>query len=450
MLAANKIRKILKASSFDMIESSSNFNESCILIRKGQESYVSFICLFLYIMEDVILNEAEAYIRALFEEESREGLSYHDIVHTEYVARQARLIGQHSGLDQEELKIVVLAAWFHDSGFVIRSANHEDESQSMVREFLTVKGVTDDVIKKVVACIEATRMPQDPGDNLLAKVLCDADMAYLSEDFYIKRTNLLRKEWNHGSEAKLSRKDYYKETIELFENHHYFTSYGKANFSEGKAKNLQLLHSLLNEKKKKKKRKAAPHKAEKKNPERKKEKDKIPGRGVESMFRLTARNQINLSSIADNKANILISINTLVLTVLISIGIGKISDYPVITIPAVFFVSTCLITIIFAILSTRPKISSGKFSKEDIHYKRINLLFFGNFYNMKMDEYEWAVKEMMEDQDYLYTSMIRDQYSLGKVIANKYRLLRIAYTIFMIGLIISSLLFAVFILFVPQ
>jgi hypothetical protein len=69
---------------------------------------------------------------------------------------------------------------------------------------------------------------------------------------------------------------------------------------------------------------------------------------------------------------------------------------------------------------------------------------------MEMDEYEWAVKEMMEDSDYLYSSMIRDQYSLGKVIANKYRLLRIAYTIFMIGLIISSLLFAVFILFVPQ
>ncbi len=167
------------------------------------------------------------------------------------------------------------------------------------------------------------------------------------------------------------------------------------------------------------------------------------------MFRLTARNQINLSSIADNKANILISINTIVLTVLVSIGIGKISDYPVITFPAIIFTSTCLATIIFAILSTRPKISSGKFSKEDIQNKRINLLFFGNFYKMDMDEYEWAVKEMMDDQNYLYSSMIRDQYSLGKVIGQKYRLLRIAYTVFMIGLVISSLLFTSFILFAP-
>ena len=66
---------------------------------------------------------------------------------------------------------------------------------------------------------------------------------------------------------------------------------------------------------------------------------------------------------------------------------------------------------------------------------------------MEMDEYEWAMKEMMSDTDYLYSSMIRDQYSLGKVISKKYKLLRVAYTVFMIGIILSSLLFALFILF---
>ena len=112
--------------------------------------------------------------------------------------------------------------------------------------------------------------------------------------------------------------------------------------------------------------------------------------------------------------------------------------------PGIVFLSTCLSTIIFAILSTRPKISSGKFTEEDIHNKRVNLLFFGNFYNMKMDEYEWAVKEMMKDNNYLYSSMIRDQYSLGKVIGKKYKLLRVAYTVFMVGLILSRILFASF------
>ena len=400
-------------------------------------------------MEDTVVQQAEDFVRSLLEKESREGLSYHDIIHTEYVAGMARTIAQNSGLSKEEINTVVVAAWFHDCGFVVRSEGHEAESQAIAQRFLGSKGVSEDLIEQVVQCIKATKMPQSPGENMLAKVLCDADMAYLSEDFYIQRTKLLRKEWNHESEQKLTREAYYKETVDLFENHSYFTPYGMETFAPGKAENLKLLRSLLKKKARKQKNRAGRLQAENKKLLKKLEKEKMPGRGVESMFRLTARNQINLSSIADNKANILISINTIVLTVLVSIGIGKISNYPVITFPAIVFVSTCLVTIIFAILSTRPKISSGKFSKEDIHNKRINLLFFGNFYNMDMDEYEWAVKEMMDDTDYLYSSMIRDQYSLGKVIANKYRLLRIAYTIFMIGLIVSSLLFAAFILFVP-
>jgi len=400
-------------------------------------------------MDDTITREAEVFIKALFENEGREGLTYHDIIHTEYVASQVKHIGQNSGLTEEELNIVVVAAWFHDSGFVICSKGHEKESQKIARKFLSSKNVAEANIERVLHCIEATTMPQNPGDDILAKVVCDADMAYLSEDFYIKRTNLLRKEWNNESETKLSRKAYYRETIVMFNTHRYHTEYADTTFSPGKVENLHLLHSLLNKKPKNSKKGSASLKSENEKLLKKLNKERLPGRGVESMFRLTARNQINLSSIADNKANILISINTIVLTVLLSFGIGKISDYPVITFPAIIFISTCLVTIIFAILSTRPKISSGKFSKEDIHSKKINLLFFGNFYNMEMDEYEWAVKEMMNDQNYLYSSMIRDQYSLGKVIGQKYRLLRVAYTVFMIGLVLSALLFALFILFVP-
>jgi len=405
------------------------------------------VVLMKIIMEDFITQESEKFIRDLLEKNNRKGLTYHDITHTEYVAHQAKMIGEKSGLSGEELNIVIVAAWFHDSGFVVSSKEHEKESQKIVREFLSSKEVQEDFIDKVSYCIEATKMPQNPGDDLLAQVVCDADMSYLSEDFYLKRTALLRKEWNNESETKLSRKTYYQETVELFNNHEYYTEFGKKEFTLGKAKNFKLLDTLREKKSKKGKKKSKKLQSENKKLLEKLEKEKLPGRGVESMLRLTARNQINLSSIADNKANILISINSIVLTVLLSIGIGKISDYPVITLPAIVFIITCLTTIIFAILSTRPKISSGKFTEEDIHNKKVNLLFFGNFYNMDLDEYEWAVKEMMSDQNYLYSSMIRDQYSLGKVISQKYKLLRIAYTTFMIGLILSSILFAISILF---
>jgi len=401
-------------------------------------------------MTDININEVQTYVSKLFNGQLPEELSYHDLDHTQYVAGQARIIGKESGLTEAEQDIAETAAWFHDIGFLSSTEDHETESQKMASEYLSSNGVPEEVTDRVLLCIEATRMPQNPGDDLIAAVVCDADMSYLSEDFYIKRTMLLREEWNTTREKKISKKNYYLETIELFNNHTYHTEYARQKMAPGKYENFQLLLERLSKISGKSKKVLKKMKSQNKKLNQKLQQEKLPARGVESMFRLTARNQINLSAIADNKANILISINSIILTVLVSMGIGRVADYPNFIIPGIVFLSACLVTIIFAILSTRPKISSGKFTEEDIYNKRVNLLFFGNFFNMKMDEYEWAVKEMMKDSNYLYTSMIRDQYSLGKVIGKKYKLLRVAYTIFMIGLILSSILFAIFIVAVPN
>ena len=97
--------------------------------------------------------------------------------------------------------------------------------------------------------------------------------------------------------------------------------------------------------------------------------------------------------------------------------------------------------LVFAILSTRPKITKGEFTREDIAKKQTNLLFFGNFYNMKLEDFDWGMKEMIQDRDFLYSSMTRDIYFLGKVLAQKYRFLRICYSIFMFGLILVVIAF---------
>ena len=59
--------------------------------------------------------------------------------------------------------------------------------------------------------------------------------------------------------------------------------------------------------------------------------------------------------------------------------------------------TTLMGTIIFAVLSTRPKITSFTISREDITQRKGNLLFFGNFINMPVEDYEWGMKELMED-----------------------------------------------------
>ena len=208
-------------------------------------------------MNDFITQESEKFIQNFFNEKGRKNLKYHDIAHTEYVAKQAKFIGEKSGLTDEALSIVIVAAWFHDSGFMLSSRDHEEESKKIAREFLTTQKVPEEFINKVIFCIEATKMPQNQGDDLLAQVVCDADMSYLSEDFYLDRTALLRKEWNSESDTKLSRKTYYEETVDLFNNHRYYTDFGEKEFSAGKAKNFQLLHTLREKKPKKGKKKAS-------------------------------------------------------------------------------------------------------------------------------------------------------------------------------------------------
>lgn len=176
-------------------------------------------------------------------------------------------------------------------------------------------------------------------------------------------------------------------------------------------------------------------------------KDKLPDRGIETMFRIVSKNHMDLSSMADNKANIMISINALIISILLGTIVSKLDDHQYLVIPTLVLLVVCLSTIIIATISTRPKITAGTFTHEDIEQKRANLLFFGNFYRMKITDFEEGMMAMMGDREYLYGSMIRDTYFLGQVLGKKYRYLRIAYNTFMYGLIIAVIVFAVAALF---
>ena len=163
------------------------------------------------------------------------------------------------------------------------------------------------------------------------------------------------------------------------------------------------------------------------------------------MFRVALRNHITLSDIADTKANILLSVNAIIISVALSNLLPKL-DNPSNTYliyPTLIFMVSTVASIILSVMATRPNVTKGKFTKEDVANKKVNLLFFGNFHQMKLDEFEWAMQEMMKDKEYLYGSLTKDLYFLGLVLNRKYNLLRLTYTVFIVGLVISVLAFAV-------
>jgi hypothetical protein len=104
---------------------------------------------------------------------------------------------------------------------------------------------------------------------------------------------------------------------------------------------------------------------------------------------------------------------------------------------------------VFSILATRPNVTTGTFTREDIRQRKVNLLFFGNFHRSSLEDFDWGMREMMNDSDYLYGSMIKDLYFLGKVLGKKYEYLRLAYTVFMWGLIVSVLAYGIAIVNAP-
>jgi hypothetical protein len=170
---------------------------------------------------------------------------------------------------------------------------------------------------------------------------------------------------------------------------------------------------------------------------------KLLSRGIQTMLRLTSDNHLELSGMADGKANILISVNAIIISVILSVLVRRLDTDTYLIVPTIIFLSFSVITIVVAILVTRPKITQGRFSREDIMNKKTNLLFFGNFHKASLEEYEWGMSSMMRDQDYLYGALVKDIHQLGVVLGRKYKLLRIAYNVFMAGIIISVIAFAV-------
>ena len=100
-------------------------------------------------MSQIEINEVEAFIEDLFSREISETLTYHDIVHTRYVVDQTRKIGTESGLNDEELSVVIAAAWFHDSGFTVSNTSHEEEGIKIAKEYLSGKNVNDETINRI-------------------------------------------------------------------------------------------------------------------------------------------------------------------------------------------------------------------------------------------------------------------------------------------------------------
>jgi hypothetical protein len=244
---------------------------------------------------------------------------------------------------------------------------------------------------------------------------------------------------------EISKDDWRKGTIKLLQSHKYYTDYCQLLLGDKQQQNLE---KLLEKDAKKSKEENVPAIAATNNgtilsqPEniekpKKEKRKKRPEKGVETVFRITSSNNQKLSTQADSKAHIMIQVNSIIISVLISLLLRKLDEHDSLLVPCFMLVTVNLVTIIFSVLATRPNIPKGTFNLHDLEEKKVNLLFFGNFYRMSFEQYSTGMLAMLDDADFLYNSLIRDVYFQGIVLGKKYRLLRLSYNVFMFGLIAS-------------
>jgi predicted metal-dependent HD superfamily phosphohydrolase len=395
--------------------------------------------------QEQVLSAARQYVTELFTHQVKTEFVFHNLDHTEGVADACSQMADFYHLSDDDRFVLMLSAWFHDTGYSSGHAEgHEDVSVQLATQFLQNQHADEAVIQRVGSCIQATRMPQSPLSQI-EKILCDADLMHLATGDFKAMSQLLKQERENLFGEKISKKDWRRGNIKFLEDHRYFTEYGQEQLEPKKHENLTSLRKKNPKQNAAEKGKGEPFPYISNASQKQDEKtvQKSAERGIQTMFRLVSSNHLRLSSMSDNKSHIMISVNSIIISIVISVLFGKLAYYKEYIIPACVLLGVCLTSMTFSILATRPSVSGGRFTEEDIRNKKTNLLFFGNFFRMQLDDYQWAMNQMMKDGDYLYNSMIKDVYFLGVVLAKKYRYLRISYTIFMWGLIIAVAAFAV-------
>jgi len=393
-----------------------------------------------------LVQQAQAYVEPLLKNDLDPRLTYHSLAHTAYVVKQAHALADAAKLAPAEAEELLVAAWFHDSGYLDTYDGHEYKSMTRAEAWLREKQVAPARIEVVKNLIRATHRNEEATTEL-EKIMVDADMSNLAAEDFRSRAELIRTEWELALGKSYTNPEWAELQLNFMLAHKYQSDVGKDRYKKALKANIEDqrdYYKKTEKKAKKKEKKATETFAE-------------PKRGIETMFRTMYSNHMKLSDMADKKAGMMIQLNAVILSVIITYlgakssllaptGGTSFTRNPILTVPMAILLCTALGSVTTAILSAQPDVTSFKWLKKNPEIatnRRVNLLFFGQFTKLSLQRFQEGMRELMREKDTLYNNMVTDVYYLGEVLDRKYKLLRVSYSIFMVGLILTALSFAI-------
>lgn len=394
------------------------------------------------IMKESLTDHLSLFVFDLFKENLDSEYLYHNYNHTQQTVEAVQKIAKSYDLSDAEQEDLVIAAWLHDTGYTKGYKNHEEESVKITKAFLG-KDFPKDRLELIVKLILSTKVDARH-QNILEDILHDADYINIGKKSFFERAALLRIEWELVDKTTYTELEWSEVQLNFIISKNYKTTYCQAKYGEKREENIKKQREIID------KLKADLNKLQLKD-ESIKAKATKEGRGIETLYRSVYDNHMNLSSLADNKANIMISVNTIIISLVITLfgssytftgdGISHVRF----VFPMLFLVISSLVAVVFAILSARPTVTSKE--KYELSNKTSSALFFGNFAQLSLDEFITHVKGLKEEKENLYSSMSTDIYHLGVVLVRKYNLLKWSYNVFMGGLVLCGVSFLVIVIF---
>jgi predicted metal-dependent HD superfamily phosphohydrolase len=387
-----------------------------------------------------MVKDVSEYVFNLFKEKLSPDYVYHNYTHTLETVKACKKLSSTYNLTSRDYEILMLAAWFHDTGYVETYRDHEEASIGIMKAYLT-GNYSDDDIAEIESLILATKHGAK-ADGSLQEIIQDADYINLGRKNFEHRADLLRIEWERILQKKYTEMEWAQVQLQFLIETSFKTEEAISRYNAQRELNIRKQHDKIGKLAKK----------ESQADEKVSSKPKKEGRGIETLYRSVYDYHINLTSIADNKANIMISINTIIISLVITLfgtgftfatgdEVGSIRF----VFPMAFLLLTSLTAVVFAILSARPNVTSKE--RYELSKKESSILFFGNFAQLQIKEFVDQIRLLKEQKQELYDNMSVDIYHLGSVLVKKYRYLTWSYNIFMGGMITCAIGFIVIMIF---
>lgn len=380
--------------------------------------------------QSTIVSKVEKHVSRLLHNQLDGKMTYHNLPHALAVRDAAMALAERAGLSAEDREILELAALFHDTGFVETYEGHEDAGCRIAEEVLGKEGYPPEKLERVLACIICTKISNQP-ETLLEMLMRDADMYHLASEDYLTMVESLRKEWAVFQGQNYTDTEWHDLNHRFIKGHSYYTHAARELWDAQKTANQKILKKLVKEK-------AEPA-----------DEGRVTGtRSAQMMFKTSLRNHIDLSNLADNKANIMLSINAIIITIAMPLAATYVKQHPYLLAPMGALLATCLTSMFYATMATRPIKMTGYTEKESVRQGKANLFFFGNFFKMSFEEYREGMLHIATDEKRLDSAILRDLFFLGKSLGRKYTQLRTCYTVFLSGIGLTVLIFVISYVFI--